>query len=459
MKNLNLNVESLHTQKRENSPLNPIILKNGTTIKQPQGVSFSIQKIGNLTQAKVFIKIIERLQEPIRDVIKNKHYRENPDQLNLFQKNENLIQLDFRLSDFGVSNSNYKMLLENIYDMQKLIIKNDVVYFNRIEQKIMEAEARNCLIYKITTPKKYERYISLEITKEVAQILINIDSGYFQYFIEIALKANSKYVLLIYQFISSWKDKGGCSINYKNFRKELGVEDAEYKDWYDFNRRVLEPAYYWLHEKADVWFEYDIEKKDGEVHKINFKIIKGYIKIDNKVLDNKNEDVILTLDFNQLSELEKKSLSILRTTLLIEEPHLLGEIIVNNHEKFTNWWKVNKDKLNEKSNPSGSMLTYLKLTSKCGYTPRKWEIIEFNYKQKWEEVINILKNTIPEEAINNAFKLCSIININNQKRLVTLLVPNNYIRNTLDDIQIKPFNGAFNQVFAGYKLEYSIMQT
>ena len=63
-------------------------------------------------------------------------------------------------------------------------------------------------------------------------VLLNVDKGFTQFIKEIAFNASSKYTIRLYMLISSWKNKGGFSIDMGKFRKWLKLEN-KYNDYKD----------------------------------------------------------------------------------------------------------------------------------------------------------------------------------------------------------------------------------
>jgi hypothetical protein len=437
---------------RANNPLNPIIFPSVTVLRQPNGIPFKAQIVLNMTQAKVLVKIIQKLQEPILATIQNKHYRENPRQLSLFEsQDDKTIQLDFELQEFGIDSTHYRDLKADIVQMQQYIVTRDTVYFNKIAGEEMEAEETMPLIASVILPKRYQRYLSLRIDKNVAELLINVgDKGYTKYWLEIAMSTSSKYTLLIYQLISSWVDKGGFSWTIKRFKEYLGIAE-KYSNWNDLNARVIKPAYRELHEKANIWFEYNIEKKDGVPYKINVEIITGYYKILN-AQDTTNEELIQIIDNTLLNERERECLSILRDKLLINDRNILGEIVSKKIDDFFKWWGANANKLSKLNSPSSLLLYHLQMTAKQGWQSQRWiftdgEERHEKYAEIWGRICTNMETDLDKSIVEKWFHPLTIQRIDYNNKGIEICIPNGLFYNTIEDKYLSEFLKALNHEF------------
>lgn len=455
--------EKLHEKtERENSFQNPVIFPATTTIFQPNGLPFNAQKVVNLNQAKILVSIVEALQGYIIDTIQNERFRSDPQQLSIFEEPGDNIQLDFKLSSFGVDNTNYRKLKEDIVAMKNFLVIQDTVYFNKNLNQEVEAEEVMSLISSVLLPKKFDRHISIKINKKVATSLVNVgNKGYTKYLLEVAMETSSKYTLLIYQLISRWKDKGGFSWTIENFRKQLGLTE-KYESFRDLNKRVLLPAYRELFERADLWFEYNVEKKDGVAHLINFKIVKGYVTTSGRQTDSFFEtDKKITKVLEITSLKQQEALFILRDQLLISNVNLLGEIIGEKLDDFYKWWNINKTKLEKQTTPSSLLLYFLKMTKKQGWIEQSWAIenIIGKHKEKWKDVCDRLLNFIDKSDVKNYYCRLSVTGmtkLGNGTTKLTLSSPNRNIVEYIERHHLDKFKSVLIEVFGPVFIEYAI---
>jgi hypothetical protein len=386
--------------------------------------------------------------------IQNKFYRDNPQQLSLFvDEHESTIRLDLELQNFGVNSVHYKQLKEEVLKMQQIVVTTETVYYNNLAGMEMEANETMPLIAGLIVPKKYQRYISIRLDKKVVELLVNVgDKGYTKYWLEIAMAASSKYTLLIYQLISSWADKGGFTWTIKHFKEHLGIAN-KYENWKDLNARVIKPAYRELHEKANVWFEYNVEKKDNLPYKIIFKVVRGYYNVIEANTHNINEEPVQIMDVTTLNDREKECLEILRDNLLINDNNILGEIVSAKIDDFFKWWEVNENKLSKMSNPSSLLLYYLQMTPKQGWCPQRWILSNGEDRQKkhaeiWGRICINLEIYMDKPAVARWFHPLSIDSIDYSKKTVAVNAPNEDYVNWIEQPEhLKAFLNALEDEF------------
>lgn len=240
-----------------------------TFLKQPNIVTLMTHDYSNL-QLRAFISVIEALQITIEESIN----KESVEQLVLFQEfqKSDKIKLTIPTANFGVEPGNYPKLKNCLKQLATIPVELDA------KDPITGADAWvvKGLLQAYIPKGTYQRNITIEIDKDIAKLLVNVDKGFTKYMKEIAISSESKYTPRIYMLISSWKDKGGFSITIHKFRNWLKLE-KKYSAYKDLYKRILRPAYEELHEKADCWFEVNeiCREDEKEPYKLNFKVIKA----------------------------------------------------------------------------------------------------------------------------------------------------------------------------------------
>jgi plasmid replication initiation protein len=238
-----------------------------TMIKQPNRVTMMRYDFTTY-QSRIFYAIIFHLQIHIEAVIKGA----DVEQLPLFKEaDKDKIRLVIPIKEFGVQAKDYEQLKNAMLDVATIPVQLDTT------DPVTGAQAWviQGLFRAYIPQEKYQRNVTIEIDKLVAQNLINSRIGGFTKFAyEIAISATNKFTPRIYVFISSWKDQGGVTISLDKFRQMLALEN-KYPNFRNLMARVIEPARMELHEKADVWFELDTILKGKKVDKLVFKIIKA----------------------------------------------------------------------------------------------------------------------------------------------------------------------------------------
>ncbi|MFV0516219.1 MAG: replication initiation protein [Aminipila sp.] len=303
MKEQNKKQKSLNSKtplKRKKKAVLPV---SQTYLKQPNTLTFAKYDF-TVWQIKGLVIVMEEMQEAINELLDTK---KNPVQLSLFKDKDidvfqgvaeekkpqalkkDIIQFKIPLKRFGVANSHYDKLRAALKAMSSLPVElsmssNDGGRYTKFtslfqaicpEPRVVEKEDGRVYTERVN-------HVYIEMEKGIANSLLNIDRGFTKYMKEIVMSQSSKYAIRLYIFISALKNRGGARISYAKFREMLGIEKNEYKDYNDFHKFVIRPAYEALHEKADVWFEmseeYGGKSKAIPTHLL-FKIIFPNIKV------------------------------------------------------------------------------------------------------------------------------------------------------------------------------------
>lgn len=295
----------------------PVVLPDDPTfLKQPRQVTYMRYDF-NMGQLRIFLSIIECLQSAIEESITK---RIVPEQLTLFKdlKDPENIYLQIPIKDFGFKPDRYdelkKALLKMVVIPVELDCKNPITGEDSLLMKGM---------FEAIIPKaRYSRYITIKIERRVAKHLVDANGGFTKFIKEIATSAKNKYTVRIYFLICSWRDKGGFRMEYKKFRNWLQLGD-KYQDFKDLHKRVIFPCYKELHEKADCWFELDVEyakPNDKEPSFMNFKVIKAAVTIQEQEKLKLQRQNIENLLFNRFHMPERQIKEILKNMTLDNIP-------------------------------------------------------------------------------------------------------------------------------------------
>ena len=144
--------------------------------------------------------------------------------------------------------------------------------------------------------------VEIVIGKEIVPEYVALGDGYTEYLSNTVFSLNSKYAIHIYKLLAKNKDRTYFNLYVSHLKSYLGIPEDTYTTIKDFKRRVLQPAYEELKEKADICFEIDWKTKvKGNEEEIgvlkNGRIITGYrVKIINhktKTISQSQEQKIL----------------------------------------------------------------------------------------------------------------------------------------------------------------------
>lgn len=274
------------TEKRQKIVMLPEII---SYMQQPNRVTEATYDY-TLVQKKILTAVIYFLQEGIKHRLNGYSY----EQLEIFKQNPSeKIQIKIPLHEITPSKQYYSDVRESAKMLASIIVRlpgkdpftgKAGTYFTGLMSVFVPDDYR------------YDRHMVIELEKEVAKRLMEIDKNergipvnYTRYAYEIIMRSKNKHTPRIYEMISSWKKKGGFVITLDDFRSRLMLGD-KYPTYKDLKNRVIKPAHEELFEKADCWF--NCLAKDFEVRKgktithLNFKVIVPELKEMNEVKKN-----------------------------------------------------------------------------------------------------------------------------------------------------------------------------
>ncbi len=262
---------------KKNYPMLPQI---STIIRQPNRVT-NAKYDYTLLQQKVLSYIMKELQGHIQFQLANKVSYQ---QLALFSE-DNKVEIKIVLKDIAKHHQDYDTIIDSIRDIRTVEINFPVK-----DQAGKRFIKYTSLLSDVIVPedRKHVKEVFVTLEKSVAKELLNIQEGHTKYVYEIISKSTCKYTPKVYTYICRWRDKGGVKILYSEFREMLGIAPDKYKEWKDFKKRVINEVQAELTEKADVWFEVELEKTNQERY-LAFKIITSE---DLQMLNTKRDAVM-----------------------------------------------------------------------------------------------------------------------------------------------------------------------
>ncbi len=124
----------------------------------------------------------------------------------------------------------------------------------------------------------------------------------------------SKYSLALYELATDYfirdKNMGQTSfIELEKFRELMGIEKNEYKDFRDFNKRIIKKAITEINEKSDLFLEVEIKKEARKVSALKFHINQNpnkANKIEIKSIEEIKKEIINYNIQNNFDEKQKR---------------------------------------------------------------------------------------------------------------------------------------------------------
>ena len=160
-----------------------------------------------------------------------------------FYKGENFftMSIDQLTLGFGKTNALNKELKNAI----RGIIEKPLEYWNK--------EKSTMLISAVITSAEIDtnkRQVRFTINETLGSILLHAKEKYSRYNFEVMLKLNSRYSKRLYLHCNAWRKTGVWEIQLDKLRKMLGVID-KYEQFFDFNTKILQPAFAEINEKSE----------------------------------------------------------------------------------------------------------------------------------------------------------------------------------------------------------------
>lgn len=242
--------------------------KTGHFIIQPNHVSTAKFRY-TCIEKNIIYHIIEKLQE-----VKSK------DPFEVYK--EQKITLELSKLD---KNKNYSNIRKAVKSLATKPVEFDLVIPKENKVRKNLSFIVGALEYEVRS-----KYITLVIPSTACVFFCYIGGGFTAIQKNIALNLNSIHSKILYELCCRWVDRGGFNSDLISFRGYLQVE-GKYKQIAHLRNKVLEVAKRELKEKADLYFNYSLEKRGGRSYDyINIKIHRNkYLENDVEVTVNEQE--------------------------------------------------------------------------------------------------------------------------------------------------------------------------
>ena len=315
MENFNFAAENLFENEEMAKKKGPAIVSTTNelvqTIANNRDLDFILNPVsytqirGNfsLVQTNLMIAIISQLQNRIREQLSigEKSFLFKPEDLT-----GNLLNFEIPLKELGISPKKYgeleaacEALLHvdmsyvryDEYEDRKYIVKQNI--FHKIEFPTAELNAAGEKVaYKGGQRRK--GVIKISMVDESAREILNLRKGYTRHLRGITQLCRSPRTPRLYIYLSAWRKKGFCIVNYIDLKEFFGVltfskdhkriVENRYVKYGAFHRDVLDPVLKEMKKlsdegKVEFCFEYEPiyphGVSRGDPDSIRFTIIEG----------------------------------------------------------------------------------------------------------------------------------------------------------------------------------------
>jgi len=178
------------------------------------------------------------------------------------------------------ANNNYKRIKG---ELTKLRRKDIEFVFQRNGEPAAEVVTGLISSFK-HVPNSKE--VTIYIPSAVLPFLCSIGRGYTELQTIVALSLRSTHSQRMYELCHRWKNHRGAGFSYpiSELKAMLGVE-SKYKQIGELKKKVLNVAHKELKEKADVWFDYTLEKRHSRSY--NWIVVKIHQNSPEAIKDNR----------------------------------------------------------------------------------------------------------------------------------------------------------------------------
>ena len=137
--------------------------------------------------------------------------------------------------------------------------------------------------------------IEIGLDPKIRPFFFDLKQNFTAFQLHIALSLDSKYAKRVYELLAQYKNLGAFSIDVIEMKRRLFLYDdktgaEQYKNWADFERRILAVAQKEINEKTDLRVSYKTTKQGRRVASLQFTIKAGPQQM---VIDYKDENAAL----------------------------------------------------------------------------------------------------------------------------------------------------------------------
>jgi len=227
-----------------------------------------------------------------------------------------------------------KNLIQTLLDLQRTIY---IIEWKDEENKTYRVKSGSLLsFFEINTK---EDYIYFVFPPHILDKILVFKNFYFIYF-PIICSMRSSYSIGLYEQILQRKGFGKWQVKIEELKELLGVEKEEYKNTWDFQKRVLKPAIEEINRIHNIDLQaIKIINSDDKRKILGFEFIWNVEKFDQaieKYLPAQTQKEIQNLGEEKMSEIEKKKEELLKQAeVLKSQEKLSSETKISNEKPKT----------------------------------------------------------------------------------------------------------------------------
>lgn len=242
----------------------------------------------------------------------------------------------------NLSGRNGKSLYNQAEDICKKLLDQKIHVRTRTPDGRRRYKGYNCM----STCEYVEGsgYIEAKFNDDMRPLLLQLKRRFTQYNLQSFMQLSSQYSMRIYELLKMREGLRFLRITVEELREILCCEHS-YRRFADFKRWVLESARDELKEKADIYFNYKVERDGQTPVRVNFIIKNGSPEGDDPSQpslihtdkDSKSKDI--GLDQNGTHQATKPSFNVF--AMVLDE---MSQEELNNHKEKEIWSAVEEAK-------------------------------------------------------------------------------------------------------------------
>lgn len=122
--------------------------------------------------------------------------------------------------------------------------------------------------------KSKQGYVSLEFSPKLKPYLLKLKNQFTKIDIADTLKLKSIHAIRIFELLLQYSNLGTREMSIVNLRAYCGIQEREYKDYFDLKRKVIEKAKTEINSKTEYNIDYTAIKESRKVVAIEWTIKK-----------------------------------------------------------------------------------------------------------------------------------------------------------------------------------------
>ena len=128
--------------------------------------------------------------------------------------------------------------------------------------------------------KSKQGYVLLRFDPELKPYILQLKSHFTKINLEDASRLKSKYAIRVFELLLQYENIGSRNIAIIDLRNYCGIKEKEYKNYFDFKRKVIQKSKEEINQKTEYTVDYREIKSSRKVVAVEWSIKKKRVAID-----------------------------------------------------------------------------------------------------------------------------------------------------------------------------------